>query len=60
MRSIRILILGAIIVVGSFGQISQATVSDPATVDASFQFAETNITNIHDIALFPDGRIAYG
>src|SRR5688572_14000808 len=60
MRSIQVLILGALFVVGSFGQTSQATVTDPATVDASFRFAETNITNIHDIALFPDGRIAYG
>src|SRR5688500_5972045 len=30
-----------------------------AAVDSSFRFGEPNITNIHDIALFPDGRIGY-
>ena len=29
-------------------------------VDTSFSFGETNITDIRDIALFPDGSIAYG
>jgi hypothetical protein len=42
-----------------------AQTPDPAvpretTVDLSFRFGDTNVGNIRDIELFPDGRIAYG
>jgi uncharacterized delta-60 repeat protein len=34
--------------------------AEPITLDETFQFGETNLTTIHDVELFPDGRIAYG
>jgi uncharacterized delta-60 repeat protein len=32
----------------------------PTTVDETFRYGDTNVTEIRDIELFPDGRIAYG
>src|SRR5687768_3600261 len=48
------LILGALCLTGRAAPVIQTT------VDESFQYRDTNITEIRDIQLFPDGRIAYG
>lgn len=47
-----------VLVVGWFGS-EQLTGAAPTDLDPAFQFSRTNITNIQDIALFPDGTIAY-
>jgi uncharacterized delta-60 repeat protein len=55
MRQIfNVVILGALCLAGVAAPVSETS------VDASFQYGDTNITEIRDIELFPDGRIAYG
>src|SRR5688572_16714786 len=68
-------VLLALMVASFFGQEQQSVIvtpvdgepqmADPArpretAVDLSFRFGETNVTEVRDIELFPDGTIAFG
>jgi uncharacterized delta-60 repeat protein len=49
-----------VVVVPPKGELLEGTpVATVTTVDSTFQFGETNVTDIRDLKLFPDGRIVY-